>query len=181
MKNTLNTIDSFIKNDGLGIKLYTSQNDKLYLSGYNTAILAPTEDGKPNVIDFLHFNMLESLYRFVQNGPSKHVSETVPHFGDKTMFEDVPEIAKFHKDLQQFSTNKEVMFYSEDGKGVTVEIIETRDFQTQKPTQTVLAEIKAENFQELLVKFEQFMQTRLEQEKSMRERRAAASEWSSAE
>ena len=106
----------------------------------------------------------------------------MPHLAtDDGMFAKDPEISQFHKSLREFSLGKEVMFFSEDGAGLTLDVVETTDFKTHKPTENLLTEIKADSLKDLLVQFEQFMNIRLEKERQMRSRASGASEWSSSE
>lgn len=183
MKNTINIFDSLLKNEGLGVRVSWKYNNNLQPSNYSTEILAPASaDGKPVVVDFLHFDLFESLYRFAHNGPTTHVSQSMPHLAtDDGMFAKDPEISQFHKALREFSLGKEVMFFSEDGAGLTLDVVETTDFRTHKPAENLLTEIKADNLKDLFVQFEQFMNTRLEKERQMRAKSSGASEWSSSE
>ena len=183
MEKTINIFDSLLKKEGLGVRVYWSNDDKVIASNYNTEILAPSDkDGKAVVVDFLHFDLFESLYRFAHNGPTTHVSQSMPHLAtDDGMFAKDPEISQFHKALREFSLGKEVMFFSEDGAGLTLDVVETTDFRTKKPAENFLKEIKADNLKDLLIQFEQFMNTRLEKERQMRLKTSIASEWSSSE
>lgn len=110
-----------------------------------------------------------------------HVSEIVPHITDPEMFKKDSRISEFHKAFRDFSLGKEVVFYSEDGKSVTLEVIEVKDPKTHRPTDKSLVEIKSENLTDLFGEFEQFMTSTLEAEKQARENASRASEWSSQE
>ena len=183
LKNALDVLESHLKNNGYGIRVFWNNENQLSSSNYETRILEHAdESGKPKVVDVLKFDLIESLYRFAKNGPTKNVSERQPKLTtDAGIFDDVKEIADFHKAFRQFSLNKEVDFYSEDGNTLTVEVVEVQDMKTHKPTEKVIAEIKADNIKDLLSQLESLVQERLKEEKAFRDKRASASEWGSEE
>ena len=184
IKKVLEVLESRLKNDGYGIRVFWNDDKQhgLSASNYETRILERAdESGKSKVVDLLKFDLLESFYRFAKNGPTTHVSERQPSLSQPGMFDDVKEIADFHKTFRKFSLNKEVDFYSEDGQDLTVQVVEVRDFKTNKECDRILTEIKAQNITELIEKLKAYVSERVKEENKLRENRSAASEWGSNE
>ena len=155
MKNIIQQIEKLLKDGEFAIFV---EGDKQHASSATTHLLAPmTEQGKPNVADSYSGNFYSAMLKFA---PEKTLD-----------FEYNQEIDDFNKTMNNFIFLKNVRIYSEDQKGVTIEVIQALHPRMNRPDGSVLTTIKAETLEEALAQLSAFMQKHIAKEKADIEKR----------